>query len=488
MVGPNFHSPQAPNVSSYIRCANPTKTEKISSAGKSGKSQHFVLGKTIPADWWHVFHSHEINNLVYAGLTNSPNLAAAKAALLQAQENYIAQIGTLFPTVTGNLSAQRQRFSSATIGGSSSSSSVFNLYGANVSVAYTLDAFGGLRRQIEALGAQADFQNYELEAAFLTLSSNITTTAITIASLRAQIAATQELIQDQEKTYNIVKKQFALGASSKTDVYIQETQLGQLRATLPPLKQSLMQNLHALSSLIGQLPDEMSLPNLNLDKITLPTDLPISVPSLLVRQRPDIKAAEALLHAASAQIGVATANMYPQITLTGAFGWQNTLIAGMFSPTNEVWNYAAALAQPIFNGGTLVAKKRAAVAAFEQSAAQYRQTVLQAFQNVADTLRALQHDAQTLKALTETENSAHHLLTMTEQQFQLGSVNYLNLLIAQRSYQQARIARIQAQASRYTDTAALFQALGGGWWNRCSLDNDCDVNKNLQRYTPENFS
>ncbi len=489
MVGPNFHSPRAPHVCRYTESPTPTKTVSIEGAGKAGKSQHFIAGETLPSAWWHLFHSPEINALICQGLANSPNLAAAKAALVQAEENYIAQVGTLYPSLTANGQLERQRFSAAEFGGSGAGaiSSIFNLINANVGVTYTLDIFGGLRRQIEATGAQVCFEKYELDAAFLTLSSNIVTTSITIASLRAQIAATEELIQAQEKTLNIVKKQFNLGGASKADVLTQETQLGQLRATLPPLQQSLVQNQHSMSILIGQFPCEDAIPKLNLDKLNLPTNLPIGVPSRLVKQRPDIQAAEALLHAASAQIGVATANLYPQITVTGAYGWINTSVGGLFEPDNKVWNIAAAIAQPIFNGGMLEAKKRAAVAAYQQAAAQYQQTVLQAFQNVADTLRALQHDAELLKAQKNAENSAHRSLILTQAQFRLGGVNYLNLLTAERSYQQARIARIQAQASRYTDTAALFQALGGGWWRRPALNCDPQLNKNLERYRPECF-
>lgn len=465
MVGPNFHSPAPPKTLSYTRHRLPDKTTSIPESGRAGKSQHYVVGEDIPAEWWTLFHSPALNQLIQIGLKNSPNLAAAEATLHQAQETLNAQIASsLFPSVTAQLGGQRERFSSQTFG-SSVGSNIFNLYNAGVNVSYTLDFFGAARRQIEALQAQVDFSQFELEAAYLTLTSNIVTTAITSAALEAQIQATHELIQSQEDQLQIVRRQFHLGGTSQADVFSQENQLAQTRATLPPLEQSLAQSHHAMSVLVGALPSDIEIPDFNLDKLNLPTRLPVSLPSSLVRQRPDIRASEALLHAACAQVGVATANLYPQITLTGSYGWTSDRLAHLFSPANVVWNYGAALTQPIFDAGALRAKKRAAVDAYEVAAAQYRQTVLQAFQNVADTLRALENDARTLRAQKQAEIAARESLRLTRKQFQLGGVSYLSLLNAERTYQQIRISRIQAEAARFNDTAALFQALGGGWWN-----------------------
>ncbi len=468
MVGPDYHSPDAPHVKSYTESPTPVKTVGIPEAGKTGKTQHFLSGRDIPAEWWYLFHSEALNNLICIGLANSPNLAAAKAVLTQAQENFNAQVGaSLYPAVALQLTDSRQRFNTSSLGSTTNRlSSVFNLYGASVNVSYTLDVFGGARREIEALQAQIDYEYYELEAAYLTLTSNIVTTAVTMAALRAQIQATHDLIRSQESQLAIVKKQFRVGGASGADVFSQESQVAQTRATLPPLEQSLAQNSHILSVLIGIVPSAGCLPQFDLNKMSLPTRLPVSLPSLLVRQRPDIRAAEALLHVASAEVGVATANLYPQITLNGAFGWQNTSTGNFFSPNNELWNITAGLVQPIFNGGALRARKRSAVAAYQQAAEQYRQTVLQAFQNVADTLRALQNDAKALRAQMQAEIAARNSLVITEKQYRVGGVSYLSLLTAQRTYQQARISRIQAQAARYNDTAALFQAMGGGWWRK----------------------
>lgn len=466
MVGPDFCPPKPPRVKSYTAKPLPEKTARTPAAGKSGKAQVFAEGMDLPGDWWYLFHSPEIDSLVRAGLKNSPNLAAAKAALREAQENLYAQIGsTMFPVFGANLQGQRQRFSAASIGGAPVGSTVFNLFSVNATVSYTFDLFGGLRRQIESYSAQVDYQRYELLAAYLTLTSNIVTNAVTMASIESQIKATDELIKSETDVLELMRKQYQLGAIPLTTILTQETQVEQTRATLPPLQKSLAQTQHALAVLVGDFPNQ-SMPKIKLDALTLPVVLPVSVPSRLIRQRPDVQASEALLHVASAKIGVATANLLPQFSVSGNEGWQGTVMSSLINPTNKIWSVSGALTQSIFNGGALMATRRAAIAAFDQAGAQYRQTVLQAFQNVADSLRALETDARTLRAQKAAEISARHNLHLTQQQYRLGGVDYLQLLTAQQQYQQTLIARIQAQAARYNDTAALFQALGGGWWNR----------------------
>lgn len=470
MVGPDFRPPCPPRVNCYTEAPQPTKTVSVKAAGQAGKSQQINLCQNVPADWWYLFHSPEINQLVQLGFCNSPNLQAAKAALWQARENVTAQIGaSLYPNVTAGPGFTRQRYSVQAIGVETAPASIFNLYTMSVNVSYTLDVFGGLRRQIEGLIAQVDYNYFLTEGAFLTLSSNIVTNAITAASLRSQIIATKALIEAQQKQLTIIKKQFRLGGASAANVLTQENLVETTRATLPPLEQNLVATQHALAVLVGLFPCENPMYQFDLDKLVLPTDLPLSLPSCLVRQRPDVRASEALLHAASAQIGVATANLLPQITLTGNYGWQNNIPATLVTYPNNTWLFSASLLQPIFNAGSLRAKRRAAIDAYIQADAQYRQTVLQAFQNVADTLRALEHDAETLRAQKKAELAALRALQLTETQYKLGGTSYLALLTAQQQYQQAVINRIQAQAARYTDTAALYQALGGGWWNggRC---------------------
>lgn len=465
MVGPNFHSPAAPHIDHYTPHPLPKQTVSTSSIGNSGKSQRFISKKDIPVEWWALFHSPQLNHLITIGLENSPNLAAAYASLRQAQETLNAQIGnSLFPAFNIGSFAQRQRFPDSSIG-QTTSSTVFNLFNISANVSYTLDTFGGLRRQIEALDAQVNFQQFELVGVYLTLTSNIVTTAITLASFQEQIKATRELIKAQEDQLKIIKQQFELGGVSKENVLTQETLVAQTRATLPPLEKSAAQSYHALAVLIGAYPNTQ-LPKISLKQLNLPRELPLTLPSELVRQRPDVRASEALLHAASAQIGVATANLLPQITLSGNFGWEGNVLSSLLEPQNKSWGMLAQFVQPVFHGGALLAQRRAAIAAYQKAAAQYRQTVLQAFKNVADTLRALELDAKLLRAQRLAELSAHNSLILSKNQFQLGGVSYLTLLNAQEQYLQARISRIQAQAARYNDTAALFQALGGGWWKR----------------------
>ncbi len=466
MVGPDFHKPIPPSVDRYTELPLPKKTVGAAIKGSAGKSQRYVYGKDISAEWWYLFRSPQLNNLIERGLDNSPNLAAAFAALTQARENLKAQIGaSYYPNISGQFTYERQRFSGSSFG-VSSPPNVFDLFFTTLNFSYTLDVFGGLRRQVEADTAQVDYEYFELEAAYLTLTSNIVTTSITIASLRAQIQATNQLVRTQERLLKLVQGQFALGGASRADVLSQQTALEQTRATLPPLQQNLTAARDSLAVLVGSFPSEADLPYFNLDELTLPTQIPVSIPSLLTCQRPDIQASEALLHQASANIGVATANMLPSFIITGAYGWQSIEFSRLFSSNSNIWNITNTIATPIFNGGSLNAKRRASIAAYQQAAAQYKQTVLQAFQNVADALQALNHDAKTLQAQRRAEIAAKEALYLTEQQYRLGGVSYPSLLIAERQYHQATINRIQAQATRYTDTAALFAALGGGWWNR----------------------
>ncbi len=462
-VGPDFRRPEAPNTDTYTTTALPEKT--ASAPGTGGEEQRFVLGQEIPAQWWTLFHSEALDQLIRRALADSPTLAAAKAALRQARENWRAEAGALFPSVDANASAERKKISGAAFGQPSTNFSPFTLYNASVSVSYMLDIFGGIRRDLEALRAQVDYEGFQLEAAYLALTSNIVTTAVKEASLRAQILATQEILAAQGKQLDLVEQQFQLGGVSRSDVLAQRTQLAQTRSTLPPLEKQLAQTRHQLAVLTGSFPAEAKeLPEFDLEGLQLPQELPVSLPSSLVRQRPDIRASEALLHAASAQVGVATANLYPQITLTGSYGSEATKLRDLFESSTTIWRIAAGLVQPVFHGGTLTARRRAAIEAYDKAAAQYQETVLQAFQNVADALRALETDARTLETQAEAEAAAADTLDLTQKQFQLGAVSYLSLLNAERQYQQTRLNLVQAEAARFADTAALFQAMGGGWW------------------------
>ncbi|MDA8169202.1 MAG: efflux transporter outer membrane subunit [Nitrospiraceae bacterium] len=465
-VGPAFKRPQAPAAKTYTETALPARTESAPVAG--GPAQSFALGKDIQARWWELFHSPQLDSLVRLGLARSRTLTAAQAALRQAYENERAQMGALlYPKVDAKATAEREKFSSAAFGQPGGHGIIFNLFNASASVSYLFDLFGGSRLALEALGAQTDYQRYQLEGAYIALTANIVTTAVKEASMRAQIKAAKEILSAEEEQLGIVEKQFALGGVSRSSVLAQRTQLAQTRATLPPLETALSQTRHQLAVLAGTLPGNAGeLPEFNLHNLQLPLELPVSLPSKLVRQRPDILASEALLHAASAQIGVATAAMLPQITFTGSIGTETTKASDLFTSKTSIWNLGMSLLQPIFHGGELIGKRRAAVAAYEQALAQYQETVLTAFQNVADTLRALDKDASTLKAQTEAWTAARDSLELAQNQFRVGAVSYLTLLNAQRQYQQARLNLVQAQAARFADTAALFQALGGGWWNQ----------------------
>lgn len=466
-VGPEFKSPDAPSAASnnsYTPTVLPAQT--VAADGKAGGAQRFAFGQDIPAQWWTLFHSEALDQMIRGALQQSPNMASAQAALRQAQENLNAESGNLlYPNVSGKLSAERQRAAA----GSATGSGVFNLFNASVNVSYTLDVFGASRRTLEGLQAAVDYQHFQVEATYLSLTANLVTTAIKEASLRAQLQATQEVLAAQQKQLAVIEEQFALGAIPRSTVLTQRTQVAQTFASLPALEKSLAQTRHQLSVYAGKLPSESGMPEFQLDSLQLPQDLPVTLPSALVRQRPDIRASEESLHQASAQVGVATANQYPQITLSGDYGSSATRMGDLFSHGTTFWSIAAALAQPIFNGGELSAKRRAAVAAYDQAEAQYRGTVLTAFQNVADSLRALDSDASTLKAQVEVEAVAGEALSLNKRQYALGAISYLALLDAERTYRKSRIDLVQAQAARYADTAALFQALGGGWWNRPPL-------------------
>ncbi len=463
-VGPDFRSPAAPAVQDYTAKALPAHSAEAPGIG--GNAQRFAMGEQIPEQWWTLFRSDKLDRLIRMALAGNPTTAAAQAALRQARENYRAQYGaSLFPAVDANLSAGREHAGGAAFGQSGGGGTTFDLFNASVSVSYTLDLFGGARRELEALQAQVDYQDYQLRGTYLTLASNVVTSAMLEASLRAQRQATHDILADQQQALVLVERQFQLGGISRADVLAQQTQLAQTQAALPPLEKALSQTRHLLAVLVGKFPSQAgALPEFDLQGLTLPATLPVSLPSTLVRQRPDIQAAEALLHAASAQVGVATANMYPRITLTAGYGSQSNKLGDLFSGDALIWNAGAGLLQPLFHFGELSAKRRAAVAAYDQSLALYHQTVLQAFLDVANTLRALESDARTLKARADVEKAAQDALEMTKNQFQLGAVSYLSLLDAQRQFQQARIGLIQAQATRFADTAALIQALGGGWW------------------------
>ncbi|CAM5317233.1 efflux transporter outer membrane subunit [Pseudomonas fragi] len=465
-VGPDFVRPELAADADYAQQAF-TRTVQAD-IGAGGAAQRLIAGMDIPGQWWTLFRSPELNALVEEALRANPDVSAAQAALRQANELVYADQASLFPSVGANLSKTREKVSGASTG--AASAPILTLSSASLNVSYAPDVFGGTRRQIESSTAQAQYQRFALEATYLTLSTNVVNTAVNLASLRDQIAATGQIIQLQSDQLDLLQAQRRLGAIADTDVLTQQTALAQTRATLAPLQKQLAQTRNQLMAYLGRFPNQDKGERFNLVSLHLPQELPVSLPSALVSQRPDVRAAEAQLHEASANIGVAVANQLPQFSITGSLG--STVASGntLFSAGSGVWSLAGAIAQPLFDAGALEHRKRAAVAAYDQSAAQYRGTVITAFQDVANVLRALEADAEALKQQVAAERSAQASLALVQAQYRLGAVAYINLLTAQQTYQNTVLTRVQAQAVRYSDSAALFQALGGGWWNRRDVD------------------
>ncbi|MGO9595290.1 MAG: efflux transporter outer membrane subunit [Steroidobacteraceae bacterium] len=465
-VGPNFHAPEPPATARYTPEPQPTTTVSTEDVA-GGAAQDFVPEGDVPAQWWRLLHSEPLDELIERALKNSPTVAAAEATLRSAAESYGGERGALLlPTVDGSASATREKTSLASFGIPNGPTVYNNLFSASVQATYKLDLFGGSRRQIEGLRAQADYQRWELEAARLTLTGNVVTTAVNMASLKAQLAAIHDIVASEREQLAVTERQFAAGTASHADVLAQQAQLAQTEASLPALEKQLAQAGHRLAVLAGETPDHAELNGIELDALTLPTELPVSLPANLIRQRPDVQAAEAQLHQASAQVGVATANLYPALSLTGSIGSDAAHTQDLLGAGSGVWSVAGTLAQPLFHGGQLRAQRRAAIDDLDGAAARYRETVLEALQQVADTLRALESDARDLKAQMAAEGAARDSLAIARRQYAAGVNSHVAVLIAERQYIQARESRVLAQAARYSDSATLFQSLGGGWWNR----------------------
>jgi NodT family efflux transporter outer membrane factor (OMF) lipoprotein len=459
-VGPNFHRPPPPHVDRYTAEALPEHT--ASALGPGGAAQRFLMEQDLPRNWWTSFGSAELNGLVSEALRANPDVLSAQAALRQALENTAAQRGSYFPAAQASFDASRNRDATGVLAPNlASGTPLYNLFTPQVTVSYVPDIFGGNRRQVESLAATAEATRFQLDATYLTLTANVVAAAVQEAGLRAQIAATERLIALEKESLTIFKRELELGAIAEADVYAQEAALAQLEATLPPLHRQLYQTRDQLAVLTGHLPAEFPSPNLQLDQLVLPIDLPLGVPSQLTERRPDVRAAEAQLHAATAQVGVAIANMLPQFTITGNAGSSATAMSDLFKAGTGFWSLGANATQTLFAGGTLLHRKRAADAALDQAAAAYKSAVLTAFKNVADALHALDTDADGLNAASRAESAAQKSLDVARQQLKLGSVSYVALLIAEQTYNQAAIILIQARTSRFADTAALFQALGG---------------------------
>jgi len=456
-VGPDFVRPDAPAVKAYDRPEPPSKYTSPDFAGP-----RFDEGVGPAANWWRSFRSSGIDSVVAAGLDGNPGLQAAEASLRQSQENLRAGAGIFFPQIGAAFNQSRGSLTTAA-GGSSRTGSILNLSTLSASVSYMLDLFGGQRRAVEGLGAQVDQQRAETIGTYMMLSGNIVNTSIAVAAYREQIDEIEQLIAIQKEQLSIAEKQYRSGIATYASVLALQGQLDTLEASIPTVRQQLSQAEHLLATLVGKTPAEWQTPDLRLARIYLPERLPLSLPSELVRQRPDILAAEARLHAANAAIGVATAAMFPSFTLNGTYERASITINGLGDSQNGFWGIGAGITQPLFSGGSLNAKRRAAIAARDQSLAIYRQTVLGAFSQVADIVRALGHDAELVDAQSRAVRDSKLSVDLVQTNYRSGLVDYVQVILADIQYRQARISQLQARARQLQDAAALYVALGGGW-------------------------
>jgi NodT family efflux transporter outer membrane factor (OMF) lipoprotein len=458
-VGPDYVRPEAPRTKGYSVQPTPSTT-----ATAAGAAQRIEVSDHLAADWWRLFGCRPLDGIVGEALAHSPTIEAALATLRGSEDSLRAGYGVFFPQVDAAGNGGRQRFSPVRFG-STVPPSVFNLFTLSGSVGYTLDIWGGQRRNVENLKAQVEAQRYTAIGSYLILSSNVVDAVIAAAAYRAQIDATKELIALEEDQVRIGKAQAEAGTAPYANVLALESQVALARATLPPLEQKIDQAKHLIAMLTGRSPGEWSPPSVALADLTLPAEIPLSLPSQLVRQRPDVLVAEAQLHSANAQIGVATAAMLPNLTLSGSVGTNAVVPSDLFVPGSVFWSVLGGVTQPIFHGGTLAYQRKAAMDARDQALANYRQTVLTAFQQVADSLAALGHDADAVNAQAEAAKASQTALHLLQINYKSGVVDYLQVLTANAQYLQSRVGLVQAQAQRLQDTVALFVALGGGWWN-----------------------
>ena len=452
-VGPDFKRPEPPAAERYT---SDTPSVETSSAA----AQHPMFGKEIEGDWWSLFGSEMIDGVVKQALEHNRTLEAAAQTLAESHELARAQAGLRYPQVGLTAGVGRQQYGAEFFGGSFSFPP-FTYLAVGPTVNYTLDYTGGIARSVEQLQAQAEASHQQLNAAFLSVSGQAVMQAITIASLRAQIATVETILDQDRDNLRLVRSAFEAGSVARIDVVSAESQIASDSALLPPLHQDLAKAHHALSLVLGRSPEKELPADLDLAQIVLPLEIPVSLPSELAHHRPDILAAEARLHAATSAVGIAQSNFYPKIQLTGTVGPQAVTSGGLFDRSSIAWSLISGLTMPLFDGGTLHAQKRAAVDAMRASAASYQETVLEAFTQVADLLDALAHDAEQLDAQDQAQKAAEANLSLTRAAYQEGNVGILQVLDAQRSYQQARLGYVQTMAQRYLDTVQLFLALGG---------------------------
>lgn len=465
-VGPNFVTPPAPPASRYTPEA--LASPKADAGGPGVPRQRFVNGADIPARWWAAFRSKPLNELIRISVEHNPSLQAADAAIRLANFNALAQRGLFFPQVGVNYTPSDQQSSNmATSSPVDSPQSRYSLHTAQLNISFVPDIWGQNTRAVESLDAQTEQAQYQLEAAYVTLTANVVTAAIQEASLRGQIAATERIVKIERDILGILKTQLEAGQAAQVDVLTQETALAQAEQTLPPLQKQLALQRDLLTALAGQFSADEVLQTFDLRHLALPANLPVSLPSTLVAQRPDVRAAEANMHSASAQVGVAIAARLPNLTLTGNPGTSAFKPAQLFTQGTLFYTVAASATQPLFDGFTLLNRQKAAEAGLDQAEALYRQAVITAMQNVADALRSLQADARAVQAAIKAETAAKASLDIVQKQLVLGQITQVTVLNAQQAYFNAAITRVQAEATRLSDTAALFMALGGSWPEQC---------------------
>lgn len=462
-LGPDVMSPKAPPAEHYTAQSERVPGE-ASPETEGAPPQQVAFGAKVAADWWRLFHSPALDAVVKQALADSPTIAEARATLMQAHQLVLAAAGSELPQVDLAAQVARQAVNVAPTGLKREPIPV-NVFAVGPTVSYQLDVFGAIKRQVEAEQAAADYSEYQLAAADLSLSGNVAMQAITLAGLRAQIATVEQILDDDRQNLQLVSTAFAAGTASQVDVTTAESQLANDRTLRPPLRQQVSVATHALAVYVGKSPTEWSPPQFDLADLALPADVPVSLPSQLVRQRPDILAAEAQLHEQGALVGVATANLYPNLSITAAIGQQATQLTNFFSSMYNAWNVGLGLSAPIFHGGTLRARKRAAIAAFEAARDAYRQTVVQAFGQVADLLEALTHDAEAVGTQRHAVDTAQQALRLARLSYQNGNTTLLQVLENERAAQQAELGLVRAETQRLLDTAQLFVALGSGWWN-----------------------
>ena len=455
-VGPNFHAPGAPD-GTYLAPQGDTPPPS---------DQRLVEGMAVPARWWSLFQSPDLDRIVQQALRSNPDLEAARRNLAAARASYLATRGQLLPSIDLGASAQRARNPDSLANPLSTNATYYALYSGQASISYVLDVFGGVRRQVEGAKAQAEQQRYEAAAAYATLTANVVGTVIQLASLNDQIDAAGRSVAAANELLRITRRQAETGGASEVDVAAQESALAQAQLQLSPLRKQRAQAQDLLAALTGVSPSNAPRVDFGLAALRLPPELPVSLPATLVRQRPDVLAAEANLHAASAAVGVAVAARLPSLTLSGVTGGASSRAGHVFDYPDTFFTVTGQVAQPVFQGGALYYRQRGAEAAYKQAAAQYRSAVLAGLPNVADALHAVTEDADAFRASTVAEAAAVRSLKLARRQLELGQGGVVQALQAEQAYQTAETTAAQARAQRMTDAVALFQALGGAWWDK----------------------